>query len=523
MSEGIRELIDRALAGDLTAEESERLLAACREDEAVRAEFARLAVNERLLHSAYSEATTEIVAREVAQRLRPGPAATDRLVARVARRNRWGLFFPRLSWAAGILLLLGVCAWYGLSMRTAATLGRCEGTRWTGKAHEVGENLRSGQHLTFSSGLIEVAFQDGAVVVLEGPADLEIRGRASAFLHRGRAVARVPEQARGFIIDSPRGRLVDLGTEFGVSVGEAGETEVHVLEGRVDAQLPGRKTAVELRANEALRLTPEPTWLNANENAFVTEMPPRAEEKPPYIHWSFDEGSGRVAGNSGRGLADKDAQLSLRNVLPEAQGPTWVKGPFGNALEFDGKGAFAECKYQGIPGRQARSIAAWVRVPQDFKTEEGYGIVGWGMVNYPGMAWQLSVNPVEEEGLIGRLRIGVSKGAVVGTTDLRDGKWHHLAVVMYGGARPNTATHVLIYVDGVLEPAPCKSVLEIVTNTKKSKHGLWIGRNVATARSLETDFSPGGPFFRGAVDEVFVVSGALSGEQIRRIMQTSRL
>lgn len=523
MNDAARELIARAISGELTPEESERLVAECGQDETVRAEFARQVVTERLLHGVFSEATAEIVAREVAQRLRPEPATTERLVSRVARRNSWSLFGPRLAWAAGIVLLLSIAAWYGVSTRAVAKLSRCEGVRWTGKEHSTGDILRLGHHVVFSAGLLEIEFGNGAAVVVEGPADLEVSGRGSAFLHRGRAVARVPEKARGFFIDSPRGRLVDLGTEFGISVGDAGDTEVHVMEGRVDAHVPGYKSAVELRAKEALRLTAEPTRLQADENAFVTEMPPRADENPPYIHWSFDEGSGNVAANRGSGLAERDALLRLRDVRPNAPGPRWVEGPFGSALELDGKGAFAECKFQGISGRLARSIAAWVRVPADFRPEEGYSMVGWGKADYPGTAWQLSANPVAGEGPIGRLRIGVSHGSVVGTTDLRDGQWHHLAVVMYGGTRPNTAEHVLIYVDGYLEPAPRKRVMDISTNTKRSRHGIWIGRNVASARSLDLSFSPGGPFFRGAVDEVFVVAGALSGEQIRRIMRTNRL
>jgi hypothetical protein len=524
MRDETRELIAHALSGDLSPEESERLLAMCRADEEIRAELGRLAVADRLLRSAYSETTAEIVAREVTLRLQPETSATDLLVARVARKNWWTIFGPRLAWAAGILVLLASGGWYGMSLRTVATLARCEATRWTGKQRTSGDSLRAGQRMTFSSGLIEVDFDGGAVVVVEGPADMEIRDRASAFLHRGRAVARVPEQARGFIIDSPRGRLVDLGTEFGVAVGETGETEVHVIEGRVDATLPGRAKPVELRANEALRLVSTgPTWMKADENAFVTEMPPRAEEKPGFIHWSFDEGSGNVARNIGQGLGDEDAHLVFRDVRPNSNGPAWIQGPFGSALEFDGKGAFAECGYRGISGRQARSITAWVRVPKDFKTTEGYGIVGWGIPSPPGSAWQLSANPVALEGAVGRLRIGAGSGSVVGTTDLRDGRWHHVAAVMYGGARANTATHVLIYVDGKLDPASRKSLREIVTDTESPNHGLWVGRNVASAASWKSNFSPGGPFFRGAVDEVFVISAALSEEQIVQIMRENRL
>ena len=92
---------------------------------------------------------------------------------------------------------------------------------------------------------------------------------------------------------------------------------------------------------------------------------------------------------------------------------------------------------------------------------------------------------------------------------------------MYGGVRANTATHVLLYVDGKLEPASRKGVREIITDTENAGHGIFAGRNVGfRGQSINPE---GGAFFRGSVDEVFIVAGALSQEQIRRIMRESSL
>jgi ferric-dicitrate binding protein FerR (iron transport regulator) len=525
MNDETRDLLARALSGDLSPEESERLLEICRLDESVRSELGRLAITERLLQAAHAEVSPELAAREVVQRVAPEtPVQSERLIDQVARKNWWALFGPKLAWAAGIALLLGIGALAATQWRSVATIARTESATWSGPSQKVGQGLRRGQSISLKQGLVEVAFGNGAVVVIEGPAEFEIRSKTAAFLHRGRAVARVPEQARGFVIDSPRGRLVDLGTEFGVAVGDGGETEVHVLEGRVEAELPGRAKPVELRAAEGVRLASTgTTWITADETAFVTEMPPRADDAPGYIHWSFDEGKGTTAKNSGHGLAEEEAHLTLKSYSPEGALPLWSQGVFGQALEFDGKTTFAECRYRGISGRQSRTIAAWVRVPVDFREVEGYAMVGWGMVSPPGRAWQLSANPVANDGKIGRLRIGASDGSVVGTTDLRDGKWHHVAAVMYGGARANTATHVLLYVDGNLEPASRKGVREIVTDTENAGHGIFAGRNIGYRGQPLEQLRPGGPFFRGLVDEVFIVAGALSQEQIQRILRENRL
>jgi hypothetical protein len=141
-------------------------------------------------------------------------------------------------------------------------------------------------------------------------------------------------------------------------------------------------------------------------------------------------------------------------------------------------------------------------------------MVGWGRVEGRGSAWQISANPVADEGPLGALRVGTGRGAVVGTTDLRDGKWHHLTVVMYGGS-PTTATHVLLYVDGVLESTTRKSVRTIDTQPSTVSHGVWLGRNL----SQWSPDPPGASFFRGELDEVHIFAAALDQPMIHQVME----
>ena len=47
--------------------------------------------------------------------------------------------------------------------------------------------------------------------------------------------ARVPVPAHGFTVHSPQGKVVDLGTEFGVSVDGPGTTSVRVFSGDLTA------------------------------------------------------------------------------------------------------------------------------------------------------------------------------------------------------------------------------------------------------------------------------------------------
>ena len=161
----------------------------------------------------------------------------------------------------------------------------------------------------------------------------------------------------------------------------------------------------------------------------------------------------------------------------------------------------------------------WVKVFSIFFVLHGYGMVSWGrMAN--GAAWQISPNPAENEGPLGRLRIGVKEAPVIGTTDLRDDQWHHIAVVMYGGETADTATHILLYVDGQLEQTSVKSVSAIQTDLDSPRsHPVMFGRNLAFSPANETTKSR---FFKGGLDEIFVFDTALEPEDIRRLMKTNR-
>ena len=84
----------------------------------------------------------------------------------------------------------------------------------------------------------QVEFFCGASVVLEGPAELELVSSTAARFLRGRLRAQVPPAARGFQIDVDGMKVVDLGTEFGLSVSPAG-SDVQVFDGEIELHREG--------------------------------------------------------------------------------------------------------------------------------------------------------------------------------------------------------------------------------------------------------------------------------------------
>lgn len=139
-----------------------------------------------------------------------------------------------------------------------------EGDRWTINSSS---KILAGQTLKMSRGLMELEFSSGAHVTLEAPVSFTIESPMRAVLTHGKLTASVPEQARGFTVTTPDGDAIDLGTEFGLLVGDDGVTETHVFKGEVSF-LP----AASDLAGEALSLTDDMAIQLTDENAMPSQL-----------------------------------------------------------------------------------------------------------------------------------------------------------------------------------------------------------------------------------------------------------
>ena len=112
----------------------------------------------------------------------------------------------------------------------ADALWNADGEQRFGK----GTALEPGR-LSLIEGLAQIDFFSGASITLEGPAEIELKSRKLAILHRGRVRADVPPAARGFEIQTADVRLEDLGTSFGIVARDKGKSSVIVFDGEVRA------------------------------------------------------------------------------------------------------------------------------------------------------------------------------------------------------------------------------------------------------------------------------------------------
>ena len=137
-----------------------------------------------------------------------------------------------------------------------------------------------GDNFALASGLMEITYDTGAKVILQGPVTYEVEsnggylavGKLTGKLEKKVASGQWPVASRSeipspqslapspssnpqslipnpFVVRTPTATVVDLGTEFGVEVSRDGSLEVHVLAGEVNLAIRGGSTPMRLTAD----------------------------------------------------------------------------------------------------------------------------------------------------------------------------------------------------------------------------------------------------------------------------------
>ena len=224
------------LLGDLSADEVRKIEERLLEDKALRKQLLELSTEEAALTDwAKSEEVSASLDDRTFQDRVPSPSTKSTFSKPVI----W------LTAAAAITLGVFGLTWWSQSQKTfpsSATIAPSQGialfaasidAHWIDANPDPGSSLTAGQY-QLSSGSVDLVFSDGAKVSVGGPAVFELKSARHLHLESGQAVARISDEALGFIVTSPGSEVIDLGTEFGLSVDASGQTDVHVLDGLVE-------------------------------------------------------------------------------------------------------------------------------------------------------------------------------------------------------------------------------------------------------------------------------------------------
>ena len=194
--------------------------------------------------------------------------------------------------------------------------------------------------------------------------------------------------------------------------------------------------------------------------------------------WLLDEGKGEVARDpSGNG---NDGKLM--------NGPKWVDGKFGKALEFDGSDDYVEMPNDsGLPsGAQERTISAWAKV-DTFKNGRIFSYGAWSQ----GNAFDLIEQKAHKFMIIGH-----TNNYSTTKIDFSTGDWYHIAAVLEAG-------NLTFYYNGIKD-----STQSVQLNTVLRNDTLRIGNGVGDIDQ----------WFDGIIDEVAIFNVALTEDDIKSIM-----
>ena len=447
----------------------------------------------------------------------------------VIRVTGWSRWAAPLAAAAAVIFGIWIARFFFVPAQPGnaeeqtefvAHLSGSKDCKWIGPAPAPGDEFVRGRRLELVSGFAELTFDSGAQLTLTGPATLDLRSAWEAELQRGTLKANVPPEAVGFRVINSAVEVVDLGTEFSMTAEEGGAAEVFVLKGAVEVQPrnqgggSGEQPRSVLREKQARRFAKAgASDVGDRDRKFQRFTAKIAVERMAhplnYVRWSFDEGAGDIAGSVSNGSSAAEIHLG-KSDRPDSR---WTDGRWGRALQFDGTPA-VHAKLSGVASRGTRSIACWVRLPvaAPVSGEQTFLTVP---ANHPlRSSAEFSWNSLPGEGVLGALRMQTRQGASVGTTSMRDGKWHHVAAIFGQPAKKEKRTFAKLYVDGRLESFSMNSSARrgFAETPAGIDSTLWLGGQPGSSTGATM-----------AMDELLLVDRQLSPPEIRHLMQTNQL
>ncbi len=115
----------------------------------------------------------------------------------------------------------------------------------------AGQSLEAGDRIEMTEGLVEMAFREtGVHVIATAPLSLTTTSREKLYLRDGEVKLVVPPQGIGFVVDTPKRKITDLGTSFVVKARES-ESKVLVLDGEIAVAQPDGTGSQLMREGES--------------------------------------------------------------------------------------------------------------------------------------------------------------------------------------------------------------------------------------------------------------------------------
>ncbi|MEM1228789.1 MAG: FecR domain-containing protein [Planctomycetota bacterium] len=236
----LHQLISAVMDGRGSEDQRHELSQRLRSSAEARDEYLKLAD----LHAAL---TTDVTLRSSETETSTLPLMDSTADAGWSRRRHRTLIASCAALAASVLLVF--CLWIGDGgapvvddanqfavsepVSGFATIAQVTNAIWKTDPMDVGSRL-SATAVLLESGFVQIEYDSGVELTLEGPAKFELIDATQSNLTGGLLTATVPEGAEGFTVHTPTAEVVDLGTSFGIDLREEGFSNVSVFDGEVE-------------------------------------------------------------------------------------------------------------------------------------------------------------------------------------------------------------------------------------------------------------------------------------------------
>lgn len=260
-----------------------------------------------------------------------------------------------------------------------AVIDKMIGVEWDSNSKVFQSGDAVGQDkIKLKKGIVHLEFFSGASVIIEGPAEFDVNSSWRGFCHKGKLRANVPPAAHGFEISTPKNKIIDLGTEFGLDI-QGSEESVVVFDGEIELHTAGKDMKL-LTAGKGIQTSndtqkeisasnPESfiqtSGLAELHNAKIQEK--YTKWKQQSLKWStddrliayynFDNEKSPFVRNT---TMNPKSNLDGKIIRAERVNGRWSNIEDGGALEFKKPGSRARVN---IPGEFSNfTFSAWVRI-----------------------------------------------------------------------------------------------------------------------------------------------------------------
>ncbi|MEM6331466.1 MAG: LamG-like jellyroll fold domain-containing protein, partial [Planctomycetota bacterium] len=363
------------------------------------------------------------------------------------------------------------------------------------------------------AGLIELEYASGARLVIQAPADFQLVDDQTVGLSSGRLAAHVPEPAAGFVVETAGGRIIDLGTAFGVEADESNGTAIYVFDGEVSVEPAGRVPQDEKRltlvggtATRIDSVTGTPAGIAFDDQKILrsfsngqSRYSAGVRALGPTLYYEMEPTpSGSILYDTSSAPQPSQHAGHTAWIAGDAnRSVLWCAGKVGTAIEMHGPrdGTWIAAPDYPRAEQDALSIVAWVYAetrPMWASIAKNWGesTCGQAHLGLRGYGGELAAHITDRNG---------QEVAAVDTAPLPLHSWQHVAMVVEGD-------ELRLYRNG-----------ERVAST--ATDGLGVNpslRKLAIGCKLNDEESGPVPFgqWDGRLDELAVFNKALSDAQV---------